>query len=486
MGNKTNNSQKRLIFLAQKFEVFTDEDFKKFMEEYEDREDVNIYPIKGHNDNVLALKWSYLPTKERKRVLSKVTISETVFASMLVADPTENKIFLQWMLNSFVRMIKDENNIKEAVRFVDEDLGVANTYLGLFEANKRKKRFREWAIKNEYRKWKLHNKDADESEWKALNYDPADINQYRSLGQLFDAVDPFIEREPSNLERAMMHFVNIGEADIPYRDRKWTVYIPLTRDANVVFDKFASWCTAKPDNSMFDRYTNDRLPNGKKSNIYIIVNNKMFTGESKECYQIHFESNQIKNQSNGWENVNLYEPVLSTSDGIREYFYSELDTRARMFKGDISNNKYIDYLISFGYTECLFDYLDENLMIIKITGKQIPRLPDISRFQNLDQLLLMKVGMLELHPSIGSLQNLELLSLSNNKIKKLPKEIGNLKKLDFMNLKGNPIEDIPDEISHLDRSNGGRLFRLTVDKKDISEANYKKLRRLLPNVIIGI
>lgn len=91
----------------------------------------------------------------------------------------------------------------------------------------------------------------------------------------------------------------------------------------------------------------------------------------------------------------------------------------------------------------------------------------------------------ELHPSIGLLTNLELLSLSDNKISKLPKEIGNLKKLDFFNLKGNPITDFPDEISQLDRSNGGSLFRLSVDKKDIGEVNYQKLKLLLPNATIG-
>jgi len=485
MENSDKN-QKRLVYLAQKFEIFTSKEGQNIINEYSHNKEVNVYPIKGHNNTLLALKWSYLPNKERKRVITKVTISDTVFTTMLVADPSNNKIFIQWMLNTFMRIIKEDDNIKEAVRFVDEDLNIANSHLSLFEANKRKKRFGEWAIKNELRKWKMDNKDSDISEWEKLKYEPSDINQYKSLSQLFDAVDPFIERKASDLERAMQHFININEADIPFRDRKWTVFVPLTTEANVIFDKFASWCTAKPGNSMFDRYTkNDKLPNGENSTMYVIINNKMFTGESKECYQIHFESKQIKDQSNDWGNINLYELVLSTSDGIREYFHSELDNRARMSKGDVSNNKYIDYLISFGYTESLFDYLDKNLPIIKITGREVPRLPDISKFKTIDQLLLMKLGMHELHPSIGLLTNLELLSLSDNKISKLPKEIGNLKKLDFFNLKGNPITDFPDEISQLDRSNGGSLFRLSVDKKDIGEVNYQKLKLLLPNATIG-
>lgn len=487
MGDTTNNNQKRLIYLAEKFEVFLDDEAKKLLSEYEDNDLINIYPIKNSKGVILALKWAYLPDETRKRVQIKVTISETLFASMLIADPTENKIFLQWMLNSFVRLIKEDDNIKEAIRFGDEDLEVANIYLTLFEANKRKKRFKEWAIKNEYRKWKIYNNKATKADWDALKYDPSDINQYRSLGQLFDAVDPFVEREPSNLERAMMHFVNIGEAEVPFKDRKWTVFIPLTTDANVVFDSFASWCTAKPQNSMFESYTtNYRLPNGEPSKIYIIINNKLFTGESRECYQIHFESGQIKDQSNGYRQIDLYEAVLSTSEGVREYFHSELDKAVRMSKGDISqNNRYINYLISFGYTESLFDYIDEDIAVIKITDRVVPRLPDISRFKNLDELLLIGVKLEELHPSIGSLTNLELLSLPKNKITKIPREIGNLKKLSFINLRGNPISEIPDEITGLDESNGGQLFRLAIDKELIGEANYEKLKRLLPNVGIA-
>lgn len=484
MYDNKNKSQNRLIFLAKKFEVFTDEEFETIIENNKNNEEVKLFPIKNHNDEILAIKWVYLPNKERKRSSIKVTISIRLFKSMIFSDPTENKMFLHWMLNTFVRMIKDDE-IKSAIQFADEDLDNAKIYLQLFEANKRKKKFNDWALKNEYRKWKAYHENGTINEWKALKYDPADINHYKSLSQLFDAIDPFIERIPSNLERAMNHFVSIGEAEIPYRDRKWTVFIPLTRDANVVFDKFAGWCTSKPNNGMFERYTAGyKRPDGKNSTIYIIVNNKVFDGESNECYQIHFESKQIKDQSNG-ENVNLYESVFSTNEGIREYFHYELGNLSRMFKGDINDNFYLDYLISFGYTEALFDCLDENIPILKINGREVPKLPDISKFKKVDQLLLIKVGLHELHPSIGELSNLELLSLSYNKLTKIPKEIGKLKKLDFINLKGNPIKYIPEEIAELDPSKGGRLFRISIDFNDIGEANYKRLKELLPNVIIG-
>ena len=113
--------------------------------------------------------------------------------------------------------------------------------------------------------------------------------------------------------------------------------------------------------------------------------------------------------------------------------------------------------------------------------REIPRLPDMSKFTQLDQLIITGAKMVDLHPSIGKLSNLEMLVLTDNRIKTLPREIGNLKNLTFINLIGNPIEFIPYEITYLDRSNGGSLFRLAVKREEIGEENYQRLKELLPS-----
>lgn len=483
MGNSINNKE-RLIYLAKEFDVFSPEEAAEIEKESSVTKKVDLVHyefIRAHSDEIIAIK--RINIGDVKKTSVKISVSEKTFINMIMADPTDQKANLQWMLNTFRRFIKDEK-INEAIRFAEEDLQIAKEYLTLFEANKRKAKFIEWCKKTEYRKWHNHNKDLTDADWQAVGYNPSDITQYRSLSQLFDAVDPFMEREASNLERAMQSFVNLGQAVIPFRDRKWTVFIPLTTEANCVMNNFAAWCTIKPGNGMFNSYTqNNKKPNGKNSNIYVIINNKLFTGESQECYQIHFETGQIKGRENG-SNINLYGPVLSTSEGIAEYFHAELDEMARQLK-TIDNNKYLDFLIQFGFTESLFDFLDAKIPVLKLQNRVVPRLPDISKFRNLDSLLLMKLDMHELHPSIGSLTKLELLSLSGNKITSIPKEIGNLKKLDFINLKGNPIEYIPDEIAELDKSRGGSLYRISVSVKDIGEANLKKLKKLLPSVHIA-
>ena len=409
---------------------------------------------------------------EKGRLLRKVSVCSSVFSEMIQSDPTINKIYLQWMLTIFSQMIKTNTDvsINTAIRLVNEDLPQANTYLTLFDGNKFKKKFLDLCKGSYTLKHVL---------------DPTNINQYKSLAQLFDAIDPFIEKEPSAVERTLYKFVENGQAEIPVRDRRFTLYIPKTTAASEVFAKFANWCTAREGNGMFNSYTNNnKKPNGKNSDIYIIIDNKFFTGESENMFQIHFETGQLKDRKNG-QNVSIFENVLSESDGITNYFYEELMSMAKSYKKGIETNKYLDYLIQFGFAESLFELIDEQTPTIRFMTREIPRLPDISKFKNLDQLIITGAKMVELHPSVGKLSNLEMLVLTENNIKSLPKEIGSLTKLAFLNLIGNPINEFPNEIKYLDKSNGGSLHRLAVKAEDIGDKNYQKLKELLPTTFIN-
>lgn len=465
------NVKDRLTFLAESFDVF----------ECDGEESVNkkieLLVKDGYTPKVIASRAGVVlailsvKVNEKERITQTISVCSSVFADMIAADPTDNKMYLQWMLNLFVRLLKnkEKDGVEVATRFVVEDLPQANKYLSVFEDNKRKRKFKE-LCKGSYI---LMHVD-----------DPTDINQYKSLSQLFDAVDPFIEKEPSALERTLQKFVDIGQAEIPVRDRKFTLFIPKTTEANVAFEDFANWCTARKGNGMFKNYTeNYRKPNGDKSDIYIIIPNKFFEGETKELFQIHFETNQLKDRQNG-SNVSIFENVLSESEGITNFFYEELIGMAKEYKKGIENNKYLDYLIKFGFAESLFELIDDSTPTIRFMTREIPKMPDISKFSNLDQLIICNAKMHELHPSIGRLSKLEMLVLTENKIKTLPKEIGLLKNLTFLNLIGNPIHDIPNDITYLDKSNGGSLHRIAVKEEDIGSENYQKLKQLLPTALM--
>jgi hypothetical protein len=452
----------RLVFLAETFDVFdcsSDEVEKKIADLIKEKYDVQTI---HYEEKIIALVSSKVNDKDR--IIKKVSVCMEVFSDMISADPTNNKIYVQWMLNMFSRFIKDVKSQSYGIRLVGEDLPQAEMYLTIFEDNKRKKKFKDLCLGSYSLKGVL---------------DPTDINQYKSLSQLFDAVDPFIEKDPSVIERTIMKYVEMGKALIPVKDRKFTVYIPLTTEASVVFAKYANWCTVREGNGMFKHYTNSyKTPDGKSSKLYIIINNKFFDGESDEIFQAHFESNQLKDRKNS-QNVSIFENVISESEGVSNFFKEELTKYAKM-KKTIKQNSYLDYLLRFGFAETLFELLEEDTPIIKFMNREIPMIPNVSKFKNLDQIIITDAKLKELHPSIGDLEKLCLLVLTNNNLTALPAEIGKLKSLEFLNIKGNSIKIIPNEISKLDKTNGGSLYRIVVDKDTIGVENYNKLKELLP------
>ena len=253
---KNANITDRLSFLAEKFDIFecTDSDDTKSKIDTLIVDGFEPSIITSPEGGVIAIL-SIKQSEKRLNPIKKISICSDVFSEMIGADPTDNKMYLQWMLTVFTRFIKDGKDIStaSAIRFVKEDLPQANLYLQLFEDNKRKKKFIDLC------KGSYSLKDVG---------DPTNINQYKSLSQLFDAVDPFIEKEPSAVERTLYKFVESGQAEIPVKDRKFTLYIPKTTAASVVFANFANWCTAREGNGMFNSYTQNNLkPNGKNSDI---------------------------------------------------------------------------------------------------------------------------------------------------------------------------------------------------------------------------
>lgn len=456
----------RLKFLSDKFDVF---DTKlvgaKIVKLNGDGFDVTKV-TSDDNDCLALVSTIYVDDKLKK----SFSTSKYIFDIMVDSDPTPNKMYTQWMLTTFHRLLRSDKLV-EAVRFAVEDLPLAKEYLQIFESNKRKQKFK--------------NLCSGSYVLKDLT-DPTDINQYKSLSQLFDAVDPFIIRDASGIERLLYKFVDSGQAEIGVRDRKYTVYIPLTRDASVVFDSFANWCTCKSGNGMFQHYTsNYKIPNGKKSKIYIIINNEFFNGEVNDdtLYQIHFETNQVKDRKNSAQNCSLFDSVLMHSDGLSNYFHDELVGLSRLNKS-IGNNTYLNHLIKFGFSDSLFEVIEETTPIIIFRDREVPKMGDLSKFRNLETLEMHNTKLVSIHPSVFSLPNLEVMVVRDNKITELPREIGNLKSLVFLNILGNRITDIPDTIKYLDKSNGGKLHRIAVSIKDIGVENYDKLKRLLPNTII--
>lgn len=472
-----NNNNKRINFLKNKFNVivFNEDIINDLINKYEDlgfEPNFVVSPNISEDSRTLSNSLSiYFEHSDKDEVISKtkrvVFLNEIVFNNILESDPTKNKSCCQWMVDLFLNFIKI-GDVIGAQSYYDEDLPIANKYLKVFESNKRKKLFTKHCSKSIV----LKNLT-----------DYSNINQYKSLGQLYDSVDPFIERDVSVLESKLYDFVKNGEAEIGFRDRKYTIYIPFTKSASVVFDEFTSWCTAKKGMTNFETYSNNKTPDGSISRLYIIIDNEFFNGKLKNSslYQFHFESSQFKNRKQ-IGTVDVYSEILSKSEGVSLFFYEHLKKMA-LAVGEVIKNKYLDFMVKFGWSEALFDIIDEYTPIIKILDYNVPKISNISKFKELQMLVVSNSNLHTLDYTIGDINNLETLSLPNNRLKTLPSEISKLKSLIFLNVKGNDIR-LPDDIKYLDKSNGGSLYRIAIDES-VGEKELNRLRVLLPNTIIN-
>lgn len=391
----------------------------------------------------------------------KVRVGEKVFEDATNADPTSNKVYVQWIIKTFVNLIKEGHN-EEAIRFVDEDLPQANEYLEIFDKVKNTKLFSETGS-------------------------PTDINQYTDLSQLYSAVDPFLEKEVGQLEGDILKYVKANRAKILYQDSKWMIYNPLDRDANCVMSAYASWCTAREGNTMFKSYTTERgrlEPDGSPSKIYVIINKDVLKGTSNEVYQFHFESDQYKDRSNG-ANINLYQ-FFQKNPKLGEFFKGVLTPLAKQAGGSIQKNHYVKILMAMGEVDDLFDFIDTSTTEIDLTSLQLPKLPNtLGKFKDVVSFALSNIGLHELPDSIGDMTNLEMLLLSNNNLKSLPESIGKLKNLNVLNLRGNDIKKLPNSIKNLAPPNGGNLFRLSLDKDKLAPGELEKIKEMLPEVSIS-
>lgn len=456
--------KERVEFIAERFNIFEDVEVK--VKELTDLGFTNEL-ITDDEGIILAIKSVLVNdiNKKRKIILS---FSFDLFSYMISVDPTIKKIYLQWMLITSTRLLKSDNLdiFNRGLRLLIEDLPLAGDYLAVFEENKKKKIFNEINTINERLK---HISDL------------SDINKYFDLSELYDAIDPFIVKDVSVLEKDMQRYVKLNQARILCKDRHYTVYIPLTLSSSIIFSNYASWCTTRKGNTNFKNYrTNYKKPNNKESDIYIIINNKLFTDESEEIYQIHFETNQIKDRLNS-NNVKINH-VLEKSEVIKKHIKDEI---INLFKMNTTNKFYVKYLFEFGFSGSLIDLLDESTPTIKFMDTFVEKLDSLSKFKNLSNLILINTKTKSLNEDIGELPELEMISVAENELTRLPESLCDLKKLIFLNIKKNNIDNLPKNIYKLDKSNGGSLISLSLDRELVNNEGLTKIKGLLPNVILN-
>jgi len=469
---KTKSPVKRIEFLAKMFDVFTEEDLGN-MSTNELSDDTIIYNTDDSGDETIYAvhDWNKRKLKnENLYVVGKVRVYEDVFVEMVQADPTEHKEYVQWMLTTFVRFIKQDKGAK-AIHFSGEDLFKASEYLEIFHAEKHKPKFKALCKRNKA--------------FKDIS-DPSNINQYRDLSQLYDAVDPYIIRNPSKLEKEIRIASKLGDGKIPYEDRKMIIFIPKKLRGSRIFSKYSNWCTSSK--SAFGEYRGDKSSKNAKSDLYILIPKTFLLADgdperTNEIYQFHFERRMYMDRSD--RSVTDLSIFVKDNIGLGQYFYDELISFARANHRNYQKNVYVDALKKFGFIDLMFDVLPIETKKVHLINETISNLEGINKFKDAYALSLRDCKLVDVHPNIGDLVKLTILSLPNNKIKKLPSSIGKLKNLTVINVSGNPIKEISETIKELDTSNGGSLEYFSYGKNQLSDKLIEQLGEWLPNATLN-
>ena len=445
------------------------------------RRGTTVEPIENHEGIDIA----YIVTNRNNKQSIKLT--EPIFQDIVDADPSSNKQYVQWMIQVFLNHIKD-GDIDQAVRFLAEDLPEANEFLGVFDKVKNKKVFKRSAP---------NRPNAPQN--------VTDINQYSDLAHLYSIVSPFVGAEDdedddgeSKLWKKLKKYIDLGEARLAYRDNDVLVYTPLTLESSCdPLEHMAGWCTRRPGNTYFDNYRrNNPKPDGSISDYYVVMPKKLFDGDDEGGVfplQFHFESGQLHDKNNSSiERGGKLDEILSRFSGLRDFFKRELGALVEMdvtrgtglmdssyikylnkfggraedhiskesFNKGVANikklageqnvplqqNKYLKWLMENTEGVVVTDFLDpETTDRLDFSGMNIGKLPDLSKFKNLDAILAEGSNVNEL-PPINHLPldaPLTMMSFQNNNIKEAPLEgYEKLPNLFSINVKGNPITKV--------------------------------------------
>jgi hypothetical protein len=159
-------------------------------------------------------------------------IDPDIFNILVRIDPSNNKKYLQWIINLY-----NKGNLLE------EDFYKASDYLSMFEE-----------IKHLIEK--------------------KDINYYKSLSELISTIKKVGGTgKPSQDEEDLIndrYYINNDEAKLIHEDDDYLIVSPLTLSASEFYGNNTEWCTTK--SNQFKNYTD-------KGILYIIINKSLLNSD---------------------------------------------------------------------------------------------------------------------------------------------------------------------------------------------------------------
>lgn len=134
-----------------------------------------------------------------------------------------------------------------------------------------------------------------------------DINQYKSLSEIDDAVEPLLGQATSKKEEKKQ--AKIEGADLIHKGKDLSVYKIKTEEAACAYGAGTKWCTAarEKEKNMFDVYNS-------RGQLYVSINNK-----TNEKRQFHFEDAQFMDEKDRPINLSDYISKYPELKNIEEF-----------------------------------------------------------------------------------------------------------------------------------------------------------------------
>jgi hypothetical protein len=180
-----------------------------------------------------------------------------MWASILNADPTNKKIYLQWIINQVFNMGND--------RLYDEDLYKVTDALIIYDRIKRQ-------------------------------FSKKDINQYKTYRELVNEADNLSDNKSGKEIKKDEMKKALEQSKIVYKGSDGSIIIPYTKEASCILGRGTKWCTAATGSKNFFQAYNKDGP------LYVIEY------KSKK-YQFHLESNSYMDERD--YEINEDEPVVA-------------------------------------------------------------------------------------------------------------------------------------------------------------------------------
>ena len=349
----------------------------------------------------------------------------------MVYDPTKNKEYLSWFIKLYGDLCKQRPQITK--------INKTNTLFSVDDINRERLFFEDFEkVSIALESFSFLKKT------NVLSESQKDIFKYDNFNDFISTIKPYITKQDDedtvNVHtlthkelNAIQNYVNgikkpnTPLAELVYENKEWVIVITHNKEANDIFGKHTTWCTAG------SRYDEKFEYYNKQGYLFVLIKKGYGSSDKIHKYpnsrqQFHFQTSQFMDADD--KSIDIGE-FLSSNKGIKEYFSKYIDEvySNKLFTTD----QIISGLTKYGYIDKLIPILKKikaTELILDNTSIDDNILNSIGEIKSLTKLSLVKVGISTIPDGIFMLENLEYLNLSSNKlITSIPPAIKNLKNL---------------------------------------------------------